>query len=441
LFTAAGLAITAAVSNPKRMIVSAGVALLIVIIATGAALAAGRSVRVHAARRSVRAQTAGAAPCADPYSSIRDPNDPLMLPVAPGASDPLRGANFFVDGPAHGAAAGAIARLLGFGPNGASLTKSFPDSESWAQFSQYVARVLPKQSPTVQYDIGELEKIASQPEAQRFSSGNEGGSPSEIADFVRKLFCYNFTADPGGIPIISTYFLHPVLHGCATTKQIDAYMPLFKARVNAVVSQTGNRPAVYLLELDAIGSSNCFVKLHSISAWEAALRYEVDRFASLPHAVVYVEAGYSDGPRPSYAAHILNKIDLHKIQGFFTNDTHINWAINEVRWGEKISRMTHGAHFVVNTAQDGNGPLLNKHPGKQGVEDLCNPPGRGLGPKPTTTTGFAPIDAFLWTAVPGNSSGPCEGGPASGVFWPARAIRLAADANDRLGPNFASDPY
>jgi endoglucanase len=414
------------------MTVSAVVALLIVVVTTGASLAAGRSAHAHAAY---------AKPCADPYSSIRDPNDPLMLPVAPGAADPLRGANFFVDGPAHGAAAGAVARLLGFGANGAALTKSFADSDSWAEFSQYVARVLPTQSVTVQHDVDELEKIASEPEAQRFSSGNEGGSPSEIADFVRKLFCHNFTADPGSIPIISTYFLHPVLHGCATTKQIDAYMPLFKQRINAVVSQTGNRPVVYLLELDAIGSSSCFYKLHSMPAWEAALRYEVDRFATLPHAVVYVEAGYSDGPRPSYSAKILNKIDIRKIQGFFTNDTHINWAINEIKWGEQISRMTHGAHFVVNTAQDGNGPLLNKHPGQEGVEDLCNPPGRGLGPKPTTTTGFPPVDALLWTAVPGNSSGPCEGGPASGVFWAARAIQLAADADERLGPDFASDPY
>ena len=51
------------------------------------------------------------------------------------------------------------------------------------------------------------------------------------------------------------------------------------------------------------------------------------------------------------------------------------------------------------------------------------------------------IDVFLWTHVPGNSSGSCNGGPASGAFWPARAISLAESANGRIGPGFPSQPY
>jgi endoglucanase len=363
-----------------------------------------------------------------------------MLPVSPGRVDPLRGANFFVDGPTHGAAAGEIARLLGYGANlpiGHYLP-AFPDDESWATFEQHVASVLPQQTSSVQRQIELLEKIADEPEAQRISNGAEGGN---TADFTRKLFCHNFTADPTGIPIISTYFLHEVLHGCPTTSEIDAYMPQFKARINGIVSQTGKRPAVYLLEVDGVGSSGCIARLGSMPAWEAALRYEVDQFATLAHAVVYVEAGYSDANRPRYTARILNKIDIRRIRGFFTNDTHEQWTLNEIKWGNAVSRLTHGAHFVINTSQNGNGPLLNRHPGRDGVEDLCNPPGRGLGPRPNTDTGFKHVDAYLWTHVPGNSSGPCNGGPPSGVFFPAWAEQLAAHANERLGPGYASEPY
>jgi endoglucanase len=129
------------------------------------------------------------------------------------------------------------------------------------------------------------------------------------------------------------------------------------------------------------------------------------------------------------------------VRGFFTNDTHIDWTSKEIKYGQAISKLTGGAHFIVNTAQNGQGPKLNPHPKTQGIEDLCNPPGRGLGPKPTTSTGYADVDAFLWTHVPGNSSGTCNGGPASGVFWPARAIQLAANANQRLGPGDPSRPY
>ena len=86
------------------------------------------------------------------------------------------------------------------------------------------------------------------------------------------------------------------------------------------------------------------------------------------------------------------------------------------------------------------GPLRPRNRVKNGNEDLCNPPGRGLGPTDTTQTGFPSADAFLWTHPPGNSSG-CGGGPPGGVFWPARAITLAANANQRLGPGFPSRPY
>jgi endoglucanase len=217
-------------------------------------------------------------------------------------------------------------------------------------------------------------------------------------------------------------------------------MPTFEQRVNELVAATGNRPVLYLLELDAIGSSSCIAHVGSMPAWEAALRYEIDRINSLPHVVVYVEAGYSDSNNPRYTARVLNAIGIRRIRGFFTNDTHLNWTISEIRWGDRVSRMTHGAHFIVNTAQNGNGPLRNPHPSTQGVEDLCNPPGRGLGPKPTTTTGFPRVDALLWTHVPGNSSG-CGGGPPAGTFWPNRALGLAARAHGKFGPGFPSNPY
>jgi endoglucanase len=368
-----------------------------------------------------------------------------MLATPPG-EDPLTGANFFVDGPTHGAAAGAIARLFGVDtqyPVGHWLP-SFPDDESWATFlTTFVEPKLAQHQgdAALVRKVQLLEKIAVEPEAQRVSVAAEGGSPAGISDFTRKLFCHNFTADPGTVPIISTYFLHPVLGGCSTAHEIGAAMPEFKRRIDALVAWTGNRPVVYLLELDAVGSSACMVKSGGLHAWEAALRYEVDRMATLPHAVVYLEGGYSDSNSPRYTARVLNAVGIGNIRGFFTNDTHINWTSHEAAWAEKVSKLTHGAHYVINTAQNGNGPKLNPHPTTQGVENLCNPPGRGLGPRPTTVTPWPHADALLWTHIPGNSSGSCNGGPSSGTFWAARAIGLAARANGKLGPGYPSEPY
>jgi endoglucanase len=106
-----------------------------------------------------------------------------------------------------------------------------------------------------------------------------------------------------------------------------------------------------------------------------------------------------------------------------------------------VSKRAHGAHFIVNTASNGRGPKLNPHPTTQGVENLCSPPGRGLGPRFNTQTGFPSADAFMWTHPPGNSSGCGPGAPPSGDFWAAYAIGLASRANQQLGPGLPSHPY
>jgi endoglucanase len=407
--------------------------------ASGLARAAAAGARAPVAHFAPgpQARAADVQQCPEPYSAQRDPSNPLALPQAPGA-DPLSGANFFVDGPAHGAAASSIAQLLGINP------KTLADSESWAAFQQQLTTApLAGQlmaDPTLAHEVTELSKIAGQSEAQRFSIFSQGGGPGAIFKQAEKIFCNNITADPGSIPIINTYFLHPALHGCPTPGQVRAYGPTFRRRIDEMAAATDRRPAVYLLELDAIGSSRCIMRMGSMPAWEADLRYELNRMQALPHTVVYMEAGYSDSNSPRYTAKILNAIGVGHIRGFFTNDTHMNWTINEVRWATRVSQLTHGAHFIVNTAQNGRGPLRNQHRVTQGNADLCNPPGRGLGPLPTTNTGFAAADAFLWTHPPGNSSG-CGGGPPAGDFWPAMAMTLAQNANGQLGPGFPSNLY
>jgi hypothetical protein len=390
-----------------------------------------------AARGPAPAQAAQVQQCGDPYSGYRDPANPLALPHSPG-SNPLRGAHFFVDGPAHGAAASAIAEMLGIDPHRLS------DGESWARFARSLnhgrlqRRIVGHRG--LAFRVHQLEKIAAQPEVQRLSAYSWGGGPGAIFNQTEKLLCHNFRADPGAIPLLNTYFLHPAAGTCPSPGALAAAGPTFRRRVDELAEAVDRRPAVFLLETDGIGSTRCIVRAGSLRLWEADLRYEIGRIAALPHSVVYVEGGYSDSNSVGFTARVLNAIGIRRIRGFYTNDTHQQWTINEARWAARISRLTHGAHFIVNTAQNGRGPLLNPHPVTQGVEDLCNPPGRGAGPRDTTATGFPGADAWMWTSPPGNSSG-CGGGPSGGTFWPARAIGLAARANGRLGPGFPNRPY
>jgi endoglucanase len=403
-----------------------------------AVLALAPTVLVGCAQaRTGSVHAADAQQCSERYPARRNPANPLALRRVPGAN-PLTGARFFIPGPAKGSAARTIAQLVGLDPD------TLPLSESWASFARKLAfgplHNTLVANPGLARQVALLSKVASQPEAQRISSYSWGGTPEGIFLQTEKVLCQNMTADPGTIPIISTYFLHATLGACPTPAEVVADDPLFKARVNAMTEAIDRRPAVMLLEIDGLGSSRCVRRMGSMPAWEAALRYEINAVAALPHTVVYVEGGYSDSNSVRYTARVLNAIGVRRIRGFFTNDTHEAWTIDEVRWATKVAKRTHGAHFIVDTADNGRGPLLNRIKVGNGIEDLCNPPKRGLGPPDTTNTGYAYADSWMWTHPPGNSSG-CGGGPPGGVFWPARAEGEAARANAQLGPGLPSHPY
>jgi endoglucanase len=72
----------------------------------------------------------------------------------------------------------------------------------------------------------------------------------------------------------------------------------------------------------------------------------------------------------------------------------------------------------VDTGRNGLGPH----------GEWCNPPGRALGERPTTATGHALADAFLWVKSPGESDGPCNGSARSGEWMPEYALGLAQRA-------------
>jgi endoglucanase len=417
---------------PTTMLALGAVALLAALAAVTATAAAGSA----GGRTSPRAQAQAhaAATCPSGLGAARDPSNPLALATPPG-SDPLSGgqSRFFVQTPARGTAGKVIASLLGVTP---------PDTESWATFtaslqSGPLAQKLAA-NPTLASEVSLLSKIAGEPETSRFSGYTAGGGPGAIYSQLNKFLCRMHTVDPTAIPLLSTYF---ILHNnqCATESASD--QAVFKRQVDEFAAGVANYPAVIFIEEDAIDTSGCLTRA-GFAIRKQLLAYEVNAVAKIPHAVAYLDGGTEDANSAKFAATILNAAGVGKIRGFFLNATHKNWTSKEIAFGTKISKLTGGAHFIVNTADNGRGPLLNPHPSRQGIEDLCNPPGRGLGPKPTTATNFPLVDAFEWTSVPGKSGGVCHpGDPPGGVFGVNLALALARNANNQLGPGYPSQPY
>ena len=315
----------------------------------------------------------------------RDPQNPLALPTSPTTGNPLTGATFFVD----------------------------PESE--------VAHAA-ERSPA-------LKTISTEPGTARFGSFSFGhnGVPN-IATAVSRYLTRASVEEPGTVPLLATY---RIVHGlCGHASDSPADVASYKGFIDGFAQGIGSYRAVLFLEMDSIITMGC-LSHHGQAVREQELQYAIDTLiADCPHLVIYLDAGAADALSARQSARYLRRAGVAKIQGFFLNATHFDWTSNEIRYGQQISRLTGGKHFVVNTGTNGRGPLRPPDRVHQGNEVLCNPPGRGLGPQPTADTGFPNVDMFAWTTNPGESGGPCRpGAPKTGVFWPAYALMLVRNAN------------
>jgi endoglucanase len=152
--------------------------------------------------------------------------------------------------------------------------------------------------------------------------------------------------------------------------------------------------------------------------------------ASLPNATVYLEGGASDWEPARRTAKQLRKIGIARVRGFMLNATHYDWTRANIKHGLEISRRTGGKHFVINTAENGRGPVHVRRGGRR-ITVWCNPGLRGLGTPPTTRTSNAKVDAYLWINRPGYAQS-CQHRPIA--WYLPRALSYARFATTWEGP-------
>jgi endoglucanase len=186
----------------------------------------------------------------------------------------------------------------------------------------------------------------------------------------------------------------------------------YRRWIDAFAQGISTRAAIVILEPDALAG---LCGKHRI----ANLRTATDRLEALPAALVYVDAGHSNWEPSATMARRLRRVHATR---FALNVSNFRRTDELVAYGSKI-----GMPFVIDTSRNGRGPW-------HGKEDWCNPPRRGLGARPTTSTGIAGVDAFLWVKAPGESDGECANGndPPAGRWWPKYALGLARRANPPL---------
>jgi endoglucanase len=199
-----------------------------------------------------------------------------------------------------------------------------------------------------------------------------------------------------------------------------------RAWYDDLVRAIGNDRVVIAFEPDSLGTIDC----HAPSRRDdriRLLRYGVTALSSLPNATIYIEATASDWEPAKRVAKMLRAVGVAKVRGFMLNATHYDWTANNIRFGLEVSRLTGGKHFVINTAENGRGPIHYRLPNGRRINVWCNPGLRGLGIPPTTNTSTPMADAYLWINRPGFAQS-CQHRPIA--WYPARALTYARWATD-----------
>lgn len=258
-------------------------------------------------------------------------------------------------------------------------------------------------------DAAEIAKIADEPEATWFGNWNSNVTTA-VAGTVQAA------SSQGTIPVLVAYNIP--LRDCGGYSSGGATSAAaYRAWIGAFAAGIGNAPAVVILEPDALAGMDC------LSAGDQATRLSllggaVSVLASHPAVQVYLDAGNADWQPAAVMAARLNEANVAAATGFSLNVSNFDTTSSEAAYGQTVSALVGGKHFVIDTSRNGVGT----------DGQWCNPPDRALGTPSTGITGIRDVDAFLWIKDPGESDGTCNGGPTAGTWWPQYALGLAERA-------------
>lgn len=287
------------------------------------------------------------------------------------------------------------------------------DSPSWNQWRAYSRRGQRGKAALVW-------KIAREPKnvwVGRFTSPNFRVKVQRIFDAAHAQ---------GAVPLLTV--LRAQSSRCSST--YDGGGPAEDARTREwyrdLASAIGSQQAVIAFEPDSLGTIDCHARSRRDDRYRL-LRYGVEQLTALPNVTLYIEAGASDWEGASRMAPKLRRVGVARAQGFMLNATHYDWTRANIKYGVELSRRVGGKHFVINTAENGRGPIHKRLPNGRRLTVWCNPPGRGLGPAPTTETSHPLVDAYLWVNRPGYAQS-CQGRKIG--WYPPRALTYARNATD-----------
>jgi endoglucanase len=259
-------------------------------------------------------------------------------------------------------------------------------------------------------DAQQVEKIATQPWAYWVSGGDNTLEPQDVS-------WISSTAAAGYLPVITAYSIpNRDLGGLAAGGSTSAAN--YQTWISSLAQAIGNNKAVVILEPDATAD------IPNMSSTDQATRYSLLQYAvstlkAQPNVTVYIDAGNPNWVSAAEMAPILQSAGIAQADGFSINVSNFVDTPTCLSYGDTLSALVGGKHYVVDTSRNGQGAA----PGGA----WCNPPGRGLGWQPTADTADPLCDAYLWIKAPGYTDGSCNGGPSWG-WWASYALGLCQNS-------------
>jgi endoglucanase len=258
------------------------------------------------------------------------------------------------------------------------------------------------------------DKVASQPASRWMSNFNLSTVQSEVAGYVGAANA------AGQIPQLTLYGIPNRDCGGASAGGAPD-LSSYQTWITNISRGLGSQTVLILLEPDSIALQTC-LSSSEIQARDAALHNATRTLkAANPNAKVYLDGGHSTWNAAGVAASRLAAAGVADADGFYTNVSNFNSTGNEAAFGRQVlsalsGQGIQGKRQIIDTSRNG---------GASG--DWCGDDNtdRRIGQYPTTATGDANIDAYLWVKPPGEADG-CK--YAAGSFQPDLAYSLVSSA-------------
>ena len=179
----------------------------------------------------------------------------------------------------------------------------------------------------------------------------------------------------------------------------------------------GTSKVVLILEPNALCGLEFYDELDHANAVLSLIKCSVEILKQCANVKLYIDAGHPYWLEPELISVYLARAGVDQADGFALNVS--NYVSNEdnFSYGERISRLLGGKHFIIDTSR--NGTKLNN------LREWCNRSDASIGEFPTFDVNHPLVDAFFWVKPPYESDG-SNGGeePAEGAFWLEKALNL-----------------